>query len=134
MYYIIILHYHVIFLGLFVYFYYGIKHSTLEPRVDEDERIELKTKSQTMTKPQNNRPQAPAPAKTSANTNTTSTSATAAASTTSTTASARVAYATTAAVVDEKTEPKRPTNLEPLPASNDSNLFVSPSAFPKWED
>lgn len=123
-------------IGLFVYFYYGIKHSTLEPRVDEDERIELKMKSQTMTKPQNNRP--PAPAKTSANTNTTSTTATANTTTTTTTATAstRVASsATTASVVDEnKTEPKRPTNLEPLPANNDSNLFVSPSAFPKWED
>ncbi|CAI6368095.1 unnamed protein product [Macrosiphum euphorbiae] len=123
-------------IGLFVYFYYGIKHSTLEPRVDEDERIELKMKSQTMTKPQNNRP--PAPAKTSANTNTTSTANTAntTTTTTATAASTRVASsATTASVVDEnKTEPKRPTNLEPLPANNDSNLFVSPSAFPKWED
>lgn len=120
----------IVCLGLFVYFYYGIKHSTLEPRVDEDERIELKMKSQTMTKPQNNRPQAPAPAKTFANANT----ATANTTTTNATTSARVASSTTAAVVDEKTEPKRPTNLEPLPASNDSNLFVSPSAFPKWED
>ncbi|KAL5232636.1 hypothetical protein ACI65C_000046 [Semiaphis heraclei] len=121
-------------IGLFVYFYYGIKHSTLEPRVDEDERIELKMKSQTMTNSQNNRPpQAPAPAKTSANANT----ATSIGNTTTANASTsiRVASATTtAAVVDEKTEPKRPTNLEPLPAKNDSNLFVSPSAFPKWED
>ncbi|XP_001944238.2 cationic amino acid transporter 2 [Acyrthosiphon pisum] len=118
-------------IGLFVYFYYGIKHSTLEPRVDEDERIELKMKSQTMTKPQNNQP--PAPAKTSANTTSTTANTT---TTTTATASTRVASSTTtAAVVDEnKTEPKRPTNLEPLPASNDSNLFVSPSAFPKWED
>ncbi|KAL4148817.1 hypothetical protein QTP88_002968 [Uroleucon formosanum] len=119
-------------IGLFVYFYYGIKHSTLEPQVDEDERIELKIKSQTMTKTQNNRPQAPAPAKTFANTNTNT--ATANTTTTTATTSARVASSTTAAVVDEKTEPKRPTNLEPLPASNDSSLFVSPSAFPKWED
>ncbi|XP_025206587.1 probable cationic amino acid transporter isoform X1 [Melanaphis sacchari] len=106
-------------IGLFVYFYYGIKHSTLEPRVDEDERIELKMKSQTttMTKQQNSRPQAPASMKTTANSNTTSTRVT-----------------STATIVDEKTEPKRPTNLEPLPANKESNLFVSPSAFPKWED
>ncbi|XP_026813040.1 cationic amino acid transporter 2 isoform X1 [Rhopalosiphum maidis] len=115
-------------IGLFVYFYYGIKHSTLEPRVDEDERIELKMKSQTttLTKPQNNRPQAAASAKTSANTTSTSTTTSASVSST--------AACSTAAVVDEKTEPKRPTNLEPLPANKDSNLFVSPSAFPKWED
>uniref|UniRef100_A0A2S2PER9 Putative cationic amino acid transporter n=1 Tax=Schizaphis graminum TaxID=13262 RepID=A0A2S2PER9_SCHGA len=115
-------------IGLFVYFYYGIKHSTLEPRVDEDERIELKMKSQTttLTKPQNNRPQAPASAKTSANTTSTST--------TISTSVSSTAACSTAAVVDEKTEPKRPTNLEPLPANKDSNLFVSPSAFPKWED
>lgn len=116
-------------IGLFVYFYYGIKHSTLEPRVDEDERIELKIKSQT-TKPQNNLPQAPASAKTSTNTNITSTSN----STTTSTGVTSTATDSTAAVVNEKTEPKRPTNLEPLPANKDSNLFVSPSAFPKWED
>jgi hypothetical protein len=105
------------FPGLFVYFYYGIKHSTLEAPVDEDERIELKIKSQP--KPQN-RPQVPPP----------TVKTTPVASST-----AKVTSATTAVgVVDEKAEPKRPTNLEPLPANNDSNLFVSPSAFPKWED
>ncbi|XP_025413084.1 probable cationic amino acid transporter isoform X2 [Sipha flava] len=104
-------------IGLFVYFYYGIKHSTLEAPVDEDERIELKIKSQP--KPQN-RPQVPPP----------TVKTTPVASST-----AKVTSATTAVgVVDEKAEPKRPTNLEPLPANNDSNLFVSPSAFPKWED
>lgn len=97
---------------MFVYFYYGIKHSTLEPPLEEqDERIELKTKSQ------NRPPQVPPPA------------------TNTSTSVASVAVATTAAtVIDEKPEPKRPTNLEPLPANRDGNLFVSPSAFPKWDD
>lgn len=105
----------ILFLGLFVYFYYGIKHSTLEPPVEEDEKIELKIKSQT--KPQNRPPHVPPPA------------------TTTSASVASAAVATTAAtVIDEKTEPKRPTKLEPLPANNDNNLFVSPSAFPKWDD
>lgn len=109
------------FSGLFVYFYYGIKNSTLEPRVDEDERIELKMKPQT--KPANRPRQVTTPAAT-----TTARVATAATTVTPTAAN------TSTAVIDEKTERKRPTNLEPIPANNDSNLFVSPSAFPKWED
>ncbi|XP_050535478.1 probable cationic amino acid transporter isoform X2 [Daktulosphaira vitifoliae] len=97
-------------IGLFVYFYYGIKHSTLEPATDEDERIELKTKHPPVSTQHNNKQQSqkappPRPAAPS--------------------------------VVEEKSsELKRPTNLgaPPPPASNNGSMFVSPSAFPKWDD
>lgn len=111
-------------LGLFVYFYYGIKHSTLEPTADEDERIELKMKSHS--KPQSrSQPPPPPPSQPPA-------TATAAAKQYS---AASAVSAPVASTVDEKTEPKRPTNLEPIPANGQEKpLFVSPSAFPKWDD
>ncbi|XP_050435900.1 probable cationic amino acid transporter isoform X2 [Adelges cooleyi] len=100
-------------IGLFVYFYYGIKHSTLEPAVDEDERIELKTKrppasTQQQAKPPASRPP-PRPSP----------------------------VATTSVDGKSTTEPKRPTNLGPPPPpdpNKDNSMFVSPSAFPKWDD
>lgn len=117
----------ICFSGLFVYFYYGIKHSTLEPRVDEDERIELKMKP-SQTKSQNHSRQTPQPV------STTTTARIATVTTAAAPAAKTTAADSTAVVIDDKTETKRPRNLEPIPTNNDSNMFVSPSAFPKWDD
>ncbi|VVC25137.1 Hypothetical protein CINCED_3A017860 [Cinara cedri] len=122
-------------IGLFVYFYYGIKHSALEPQVDEDESIELKIKSQTP-KPETRIPPRSLAQPSSASCSFAARTATMTTTITTTPAPAPTtpAAAPIRAGVQTNTEPKRPTNLEPLPASNDSNLFVSPSAFPKWDD
>lgn len=130
--------------GLFVYFYYGIKHSALEPQVDEDERIELKIKSQT-TKPETRQTRVPPKSPPKPSPTFASCSSTASVARTATAAPvtavahpaaapAATPAAASAATAQTKAEPKRPTNLEPLPANNDSSLFVSPSAFPKWDD
>ncbi|XP_065223950.1 cationic amino acid transporter 2 [Planococcus citri] len=99
-------------IGFIIYFYYGIKNSTLEQEESaEDQTIvpatnttpQVQVTQQKVTEvSEKPKPKAPVPV--------------------------------AKKVVNEPTQPTRPTTLDPPKSSNKTDLFVSPSAFPKWDD
>lgn len=92
------------FSGFIIYFYYGIKNSTLE--------LEAKSlPEQTITTPEDV-PKIYAAVKQA----------------TDTTEKAQKT------MLNESANPARPVTLDPSKTSNKSDLFISPSSFPKWDD
>ena len=96
--------------GFIIYFYYGIKNSTLEQEeTAEDQTIIAATTTTPQVQVTHQQ-------------------------VTEVSEKPKAQVQAVKKPVNEPTQPTRPTTLDPPKASNKTDLFVSPSAFPKWDD